>query len=78
MSRLSTSCIFSHSKDQRAPDVNRFLTVTLEVDATFHVTLDRDDVCKRSRLPDVHHSPDVFRLPAKNHRMWTSEVVYWT
>jgi hypothetical protein len=45
--------------------VNRYSTVTLEVDVTFRVTLDRDDVRERSRLPDVYRSPDVFRLPAK-------------
>ena len=45
--------------------MNRFCTVTLEVDVTFRVTLDRDDVRERSRLPDVYRSPDVFRLPAK-------------
>ena len=46
-------------------DVNHFFTVTLEVDVTFRVALDCDDVRKRSRLPDVYRSPDVFRLPAK-------------
>ena len=45
--------------------MNRFFTKTLEVDVTFRVALDRDDVCERSRLPDVYRSPDVFRLPAK-------------
>jgi hypothetical protein len=72
----STSCIFSRSKDRRAPDVKGFFTVTLEVDVTFRVILDWDDACKRSCLPDLHRSPDVFHLPAKkNHRMWTGEVV---
>jgi hypothetical protein len=47
---------FSRSNDRRAPDVNRFWTVTLEVDVTFRVTLDRDDICKRSRLPDVNRN----------------------
>ena len=45
--------------------MNRLLTQTLEVDVTFRVALDRDDVRERSRLPDVYRSPDVFRLPAK-------------
>ena len=45
--------------------MNRFFTKTLEVDVTFRVALDRDDVRERSRLPDVYRSPDVFRLPAK-------------
>ena len=45
--------------------MNHYSTVTLEVDVTFRVTLDRDDVRERSRLPDVYRSPDVFRLPAK-------------
>ena len=45
--------------------MNSFFTKTLEVDVTFRVALDRDDVRERSRLPDVYRSPDVFRLPAK-------------
>ena len=45
--------------------MNRFFTVTLEVDVTFRVALDCDDVHERSRLPDVYRSPDVFHLPVK-------------
>jgi hypothetical protein len=45
--------------------MNRFWTVTLEVDVTFRVILDRDDACKRSILPEVDRSQDVFHLPTK-------------
>jgi hypothetical protein len=52
----STSYNLSRSKNQCAPDVNSFWTVTFEVDVNFRVILDCDDVCKRSRLPDVNQN----------------------